>query len=99
MEEKIAGDLLSVPVNVERAMKTLQLADEPTTGLNMGCHKPYPCGFWKYCTRHLPQPSVFDVYSGSRRGFTFDKKLNCYHEGDVTIDSLRDMSLGKIQDL
>ena len=100
MEEKIAGDLLAVPVNVERAMKTLQLANEPSTDLNMGCHKPYPCGFWKYCTRHLPQPSVFDVYGGKGRGgFTFEKKLNCYNAGDITFDRLRDKDLGDIQDL
>ena len=100
MEEKIAGDLLSVPVNVERAMKTLQLADEPSTDLNMGCHKPYPCGFWKYCTCHLPQPSVFDVYGGKGRGgFTFEKKLNSYNEGDITFDRLRDKDLGDIQNM
>ena len=99
MEEKIAGDLLSVPVNVERAMKTMERKDEPATDLNMGCHKPYPCGFWKYCTRNLPQPSVFNVYGSSGRGFTFEKKLKCYHEGNITFDSLRDKSLGKIQDL
>lgn len=100
MEEKIAGDLLSVPVNVERAMKTMERMDEPTTDLNMGCHKPYPCGFWKYCTRHLPQPSVFDVYGGiGRGGFTFEKKLNCYKAGDITFDKLRDKNLGDIQNL
>ena len=100
MEEKIAGDLLAVPVNVERAMKTMQLADEPSTDLNMGCHKPYPCGFWKYCTCHLPQPSVFDVYGGKGRGgFTFEKKLNSYNEGDITFDRLRDKDLGDIQNM
>ena len=100
MEEKIAGDLLAVPVNVERAMKTMERMDEPTTDLNMGCHKPYPCGFWKYCTRHLPQPSVFDVYGGKGRGgFTFEKKLNCYNAGDITFDRLCVKDLGDIQNL
>ena len=23
---------------------------------------PYPCAFWKYCSRHVPSPSVFDLY-------------------------------------
>ena len=49
MEEQVARELLSVPINVERAMKTLQLAEEPNTDLGMQCHKPYPCAFWQYC--------------------------------------------------
>ncbi len=102
MGDKIADDLLSVPANVERAMATMELADEPTTDLNMGCHKPYPCGFWEYCYRshHLPQPSVFSVYGGlGRGGFTFEKKLRCYHDGDIDFDSLRDKDLGVIQNM
>ena len=99
MKEQVARELLSVPVNVERAMKTMELAEEPATELGMQCHKPYPCAFWQYCSRHLPHPSVFDVYGGSGRGFTFEKKLKCYHEGNTTFDSLRGMSLGKIQDM
>ena len=99
MEEQVARELLSVPVNVERAMKTLQLAEEPKTDLGMQCHKPYPCAFWQYCTRHLPLPSVFNVYGGSGNGFTFEKKLKQYHEGNITFESLRDKKLGKIQDL
>lgn len=79
-------------------MKTMELVEEPMTDLGMQCHKPYPCAFWQYCTRHLPQPSVFNVYGGSGRGFTFEKKLKCYREGNITFGSLRDKSLGNIQD-
>ena len=99
MEEQVTRELLSVPVNVERALKTLQLAEEPNTDLGMQCHKPYPCAFWQYCTSHLPQPSVFNVYGGSGNGFTFAKKLKQYHEGNITFESLRDKKLGNIQDL
>ena len=99
MKEQVARELLSVPINVERAIKTIELADEPATDLCMQCHKPYPCAFWQYCTRDLPQPSVFNVYGGSGRGFTFEKKLNCYREGSITFDSLHDKSLGNIQDM
>ena len=98
MKEQVTRELLSVPANVERAMKTMELVEEPMTDLGMQCHKPYPCAFWQYCTRHLPQPSVFNVYGGSGRGFTFEKKLKCYREGNITFGSLRDKSLGNIQD-
>ena len=72
---------------------------QTTSGLGMQCHKPYPCSYWQYCTRDLPQLSVFNVYGGTGNGFTFAKKLNCYNEGKITFDSLRDKSIGKIQDL
>ena len=99
MEGMISDELQKVPDNVKQAIKTLECDIEPTTGLGMQCHKPYPCTYWQYCTRNLPQLSVFNVYGGSGNGFTFAKKLKCYNEGNVTFESLRDKSIGKIQDM
>lgn len=100
MGEDIKKESVNVPDNVSRAMQILANPDEPEKELSRACNKPYPCMFWNYCTRNLPKPSVFDVYGGKgRSGFSFDKKLDCYHNGDISFDSLRNKSIGHIQRL
>ena len=100
MRDMVANELLKVPANVAIAMKTLERPDEPDTDIGMHCHVPYDCGFWQYCSRHLPQPSVFDVYGGKGRGgFTFAKKVGYYKTGKITFEDLRSESIGAIQDL
>jgi hypothetical protein len=82
------------------ALQTLEQVSEPEMPLSMHCHEPYPCAFWKYCTQHLPQPSVFDVYGGNgRAGFTFAKQLDCYHAGKISFKDLAGESIGKIQNM
>lgn len=85
-----------VPERVEKARTVLDSKTEPDLDLSENCKKPFDCGFWKYCTRNLPQPNVFDLYGV---GFPFNKKLELYHEGNITFDDLKDRSLGKIRDI
>ena len=47
---------------------------------------PYACGFWKYCTRHLPQPNIFDL---SGVGFDIRKVMKFYKEGIVSFEDLQ----------
>lgn len=101
MGEDIKKESVKVPDNVSRAMQILaNPKEEPEKELSKACNKPYKCMFWNYCTRNLPKPSVFDVYGGKgRSGFSFDKKLDCYHNGEISFDSLRNKSIGHIQRL
>lgn len=64
------------PIIVE-AKEVLSSSKEPDIDLSMSCNKPYPCSFWKYCSRHVPNPSVFNLYR-----MPFKKKLE-YYEGDL----------------
>ena len=41
--------------------KYLQQKNEPLDDIGIYCFKPYKCGFWKYCSKHLPTLSVFDI--------------------------------------
>ena len=34
---------------------------EPEMPLGEHCSSPYGCPFWKYCSRNLPSPNVFDI--------------------------------------
>jgi hypothetical protein len=58
----------------------------------MGCHKPYDCKFWEYCTKDLPKPSVFDV-----NGLQFKTKLKYHAAGRDSFESLHDLKLNPIQ--
>ena len=69
--------------NLELAEEILNSPDEPDIDLNMGCDKPYKCGFRQYCFRNIPKPSVFDIY---RLGFP--AKLDNYHKGIVTFEDV-----------
>jgi hypothetical protein len=64
--------------------------------------KPYGCAFFDYCKRQhgITSPSVFDLYGGQGRGgFTFKKKLDCYHQGQITFEDLRSTDIGPIQNM
>ena len=99
LHELVQQEYQVVPQMIAAAKKTLA-GEEPTLDIGLHCHDPYNCAFWDYCTRHLPQPSVFNVYGGKGRGgFTFTKKLDHYYNGVITFEDLRNEDLGLIQSM
>ena len=80
MKELVANEYVKVPNQTTAALKTLQQEEEPALDLSKDCHKPYPCAFWQYCTRHLESPSVFDLYR-----MNFSDKLKLYQQGYRTL--------------
>jgi CRISPR/Cas system-associated exonuclease Cas4 (RecB family) len=78
VSDEVAEKISSVEENIRDANEVLSEKCEPDLDLSIGCHKPYDCAFWKYCSRHLPSPSVFDLYG---TGFGFEKKLDYYKNG------------------
>jgi len=80
MKELVANEYAKVPAQTAAALKVLQEEEEPAHDLWINCHKPYPCAFWQYCTRHLESPSVFDLYRTN-----FSQKLKLYQEGYRTL--------------
>lgn len=61
----------------------LDAVDEPELPLGEYCSSPYDCGFFKYCSKDLPTPNVFDV-SGMQK----KKKIQLYNEGCVSFEDL-----------
>ncbi len=51
------------------------------------CHTPYDCAYWKYCSKHVPEKSVFNV---SR--LQLQKKYDLYHKGIISYSDLFDNS-------
>lgn len=87
LSHEVASEYPNVPALLEKARQVYALEEEPQTDIGLHCRDPYACGFWGYCTRHLPTPNVFDLY---RVGFK--KALQLYVDGkadyqDALLDS------------
>ena len=70
-----------VQENVAYFKQYLEKEDEPQMDIGEHCFKPYDCGFWKYCSRNLPTPNIFDVANCR-------KKIRLYKEGIVSFEQL-----------
>lgn len=65
---------------------------EPGNDISAECNYPYPCAFWEYCTKHLPKPSVFDLYFMKKT-----KKFELYNAGKLGYEDLDGVPLTRIQ--
>ena len=77
-------DLDKVEDNVSKLKKVLDGKIEPKIDLSNSCVKPYNCPYFKYCTRNLVKPNVFDL----GWGFRFDKKLDLYKKNVISYEDL-----------
>ena len=73
----------SIAANLSIAERLLASEEEPAIDLSVNCKNPYLCGFWPYCSRHIPSPSVFDLYR-----MPFAKKIEYYKRGKITYQDL-----------
>ena len=92
MDEMIANEYDKVEARQAEAKKVLQQTEEPEKDIWEGCKKPYDCAFFKYCSRHLPSPSVFDLYR-----MRFSDKLKYYRQGMITYEDIKDEQLTPIR--
>ena len=69
--------------NLEVFAAYMSRPDEPQDDLHRGCFKPYSCGFWKYCSRDLPKPNVFDLHGPQKTTM-----LKCYYQGLISFADL-----------
>ena len=91
ISEAVDKEFVNVDKNVKVAKRVLE-GNEPDTDLSMGCHKPYNCAFWQYCTKALPKPSVFNV-----KGLHFKSKLALHKAGRDSFECILDYKLNRIQ--
>lgn len=83
LADAVAAEEPLIEPRLSQAEKVLTQYDEPAQQLGEHCKDPYDCPYWAYCTRHLPSPSVFDLY-----GMSFKKKLSHYHTGLCSYEDL-----------
>ena len=83
LDSVVDEEIKNVENKLKEAKKILEQEIEPNIDININCHTPYECGFWKYCSKHIPEYSVFNLYSTS-----FQKKLELYNNGIITFEDL-----------
>lgn len=95
ISEAVAQEYAIVEIQVAKAKKMLAQKDvEPDEDLDNHCHKPYDCAFWKYCSRHLPEKSVFNLYR-----MNFGKKIEYYLHGVISFEQLKNETLNEKQQM
>lgn len=72
----VAFEQRNLAANLSIGERLLNDPNEPEIDISERCMHPYECAYWKYCTRHIPRPSVFDLYR-----MPFKKKLDYYKQG------------------
>ena len=83
VKEGVNDQSLNVEVVLKAAQKILASKEEPDIDIDIHCNKPYKCAFWKYCSRSLPVPSVFNLYR-----IRFSDAVKFYKEGITTYEQL-----------
>ena len=95
ISEAVTQEYAIVEIQVAKAKKMLAQKDvEPDEDLDNHCHKPYDCAFWKYCSRHLPEKSVFNLYR-----MNFGKKIEYYLHGVISFEQLKNETLNEKQQM
>lgn len=72
-----------VESNIEFFRKYMEQENEPECLLGEQCFKPYDCGFFKYCSRELPENNIFDVAR-----LTIGKKTKLLRDGYISFEDL-----------
>lgn len=93
ISDAVAAEYPMVEDKVNEARIMLQDKEqEPDENLDVHCNRPYGCAFWQHCSKHLPKPSVFDLYR-----MNFDKKIELYHQGTFSYEQLQHVELSEKQ--
>ena len=58
------------------SMSQLDFEIEPDMEIDNYCFEPYPCGYFGYCTKHLPEENIFALKNVFRKD-----KLSMYRSG------------------
>ena len=69
--------------NIASIRSYVSVSEEPQRDIGLYCEKPYQCAYKRYCGRHLPSHSVFDL-----AGMQTKTKYKHYHNGIITYDDI-----------
>ena len=90
---KDVTDLIEIDIDEDilKLNNIINMDKEPKKDLSLNCKKnkniSYNCPFFKYCTKHLVSPNVFDVGCYVH----FDKKLEMYYENKISYEDVLSM--------
>ena len=81
----ICDEYEAVGDNLAHAEEILSSNKEPNIDIGEQCSLSHACPYWKYCTKHLPEHNVFDLYR-------CNKKWKYYQDGLVSFEDLQKVS-------
>jgi hypothetical protein len=73
---------------IDKISKYMESDKERDKDLGEYCFSPYPCPYFKYCSRHLPENNIFNI-----RGMQLTSKIKLYNEGKVSYEDLLDTNI------
>lgn len=85
VSDEVPAEIAKIEPNLAIAERILTSDEEPDIDLDIYCKKPYDCAFWKYCSQHIPEQSVFKLYRLPAK-----KKFEYYHNGLISYRDLID---------
>ncbi|MCM1172443.1 MAG: DUF2779 domain-containing protein [Clostridium sp.] len=75
--------LNKVEANVKSILAYIQSDSEPGKDIDVCCEEPYECAYREFCSRHLPEQSVFDIRRLSKK-----TKYAYYHDGIISYEDV-----------
>ena len=90
----ITKDVISlqdtVKNNIDDINEYLKNETEPIDDIDIKCHTPYDCPFFKYCTRNLPQNNVFNLAS-----MKYTTKIDLYKQNKYSYEELLKLDINE----
>lgn len=86
IKQDITKEIKDLQENVKNNIKEINEyveKNEAIKDIDENCFKPYPCPFFKYCTKHLPEKNIFDIPKMQTR-----QKLKLYQKGIYSYEDL-----------
>lgn len=83
--ETVEQKQAEIDTNVQRLLAIQKMSSEPAMDLGPDCPD---CPYWKYCSRELPIPNVFDL--PGQTNFNKNHKLKLYQEGCASYEQLKE---------
>lgn len=75
--------LEEIDKNIKEINEYMKNTSEPAEDLDTKCFKPYPCPFFKYCSRFLPDNNVFSLAS-----MKISDKIKLYKSNIISYEDL-----------
>ena len=82
VKDLIADEYEVVERNLKNAENILNTDKEPNIDIGEQCSVSHDCAYWRYCSEHLPEHNVFDIYR-------CNKKWQLYKDGIVSFEDLQ----------
>lgn len=81
--EEAVQKYAEVETRVWQIREYIKAETEPEKDIDCCCDKPYECAYKRYCSRHVPENSVFKLARMQTK-----KKYELYHKGIITYEQI-----------